>query len=274
MTLQFNKSIRDLLTSILRSLESNNGGTSSANLDVPLSTIGKDVTITNAFNTPLGDNRLDLIKTTIEDNYSPFVLNGATKQLSLVGAKIVDTEYVDMLKVSLDGKLLVDIDIAELLQKNNSQISILTDVLSKLSTSLKTDSRITNNGVVADVVERNNINALAVQLYTNKGDLIETFTQDSIRLVPHTGTTSSSSTIMVANTAQVISNNGSRNSFEIQNNSTGNLYMRFGAIPTITNSFVLTPGSTFTPPANCKVDSIIYILGGTVGQSFHFIEYM
>lgn len=83
------------------------------------------------------------------------------------------------------------------------------------------------------------------------------------------------SSLVAANTSQVISTIRPRTYFEIRNTSAGDLWMQFGSasatVPAVIDQCIkLAAGDRWTSPFNAAPAGAISIIGGTLGQKFVF----
>lgn len=93
-------------------------------------------------------------------------------------------------------------------------------------------------------------------------------------LVIRSDANSSSLLITAGGVAQTaLAANLSRNGFEIQNNSAGDLVFSIGSTATLTNGFKLPSGAGYSSPAAMISTAAISLIGATTGQQFTIIEY-
>lgn len=98
----------------------------------------------------------------------------------------------------------------------------------------------------------------------------------SLSVVPATGGTPTdrSGTITAGGTAQQLAaSNSSRRYLLIQNQSTGNLYIRFtGTAAADQTSLRIAAGDYWESPPHYCPTSAVSIIGATAGQAFHSVE--
>jgi hypothetical protein len=97
---------------------------------------------------------------------------------------------------------------------------------------------------------------------------------DDVNLAYQTEINSISTTITTGGTAQVlIAANATRQGFEIQNKSSGDIFFSIGGTASLTVGFKLVAGASYSSPATRVSTKAISIFGGTTGQLIEFIEY-
>jgi hypothetical protein len=82
-----------------------------------------------------------------------------------------------------------------------------------------------------------------------------------------------SSTITTGGTAQIaIAANPARKNFEIQNLSSGDLFISIGSTASATNGFLLPTKGMYSEPAGYSSNVAISIFGATTGQLYTYIQ--
>lgn len=73
---------------------------------------------------------------------------------------------------------------------------------------------------------------------------------------------------------QLLAANVNRRGFTVQNQSSGDLYIRVGATATVTNSSLrIAPGVLYETPAHHVSTNVVNIIGATNGQAFYATEF-
>lgn len=82
-------------------------------------------------------------------------------------------------------------------------------------------------------------------------------------------------TITTANTSQqLLAANAARHGFTVQNQSTGDLYIKVGAAATTNNvSLRIAPGVLYETPPHHVSTNVVNIIGATAGQAFYATEF-